>query len=104
MEALYDLLRPYGKIVDFSFNPSYPKITTDRHALITFRYAKNAVSARNCLHRLNMNGCTLLIEHEQYFSSNRWRKFIVDHPRVFIPIGVAAIFGISYAVFDPIRV
>lgn len=48
-EAMYSLLRPYGKLVEIERQPSDSKIVP-RYAVVEFSRLKDAVVARNCMH------------------------------------------------------
>ncbi|GAA5900008.1 Yme2p [Sporobolomyces salmoneus] len=103
-ERLYELFRPYGKIHDIV--PSSPK-----SASIIFTSLRSATSARNCLHSSliqpsspNVTTPTLvriLYKPKRHFAY--FRDWVASHPKIVLPLVVALLGTISYAVFDPVR-
>ncbi|GAA5942624.1 Yme2p [Sporobolomyces koalae] len=103
-ERLYDLFRPYGKIHDIV--PTSPKA-----ASIVFTHLRAATSARNCLHSSlvepsspNVTTPTvlrILYKPKRHFAY--FRDWITSHPKIVLPLFVALLGTVSYAVFDPVR-
>ncbi|OBZ89957.1 Mitochondrial escape protein 2 [Choanephora cucurbitarum] len=105
VETLYHQLRPYGKLFDLAIYPN-PITAKDpaRYAMAYFTRMRHATSARNCLHGHVVEGTRLNVLYERQLRTNVVKDWLVNHPRITVP-AVAAIFaGITYVVFDPIRV
>ncbi|GAA5822542.1 hypothetical protein JCM3770_003570 [Rhodotorula araucariae] len=109
-EELYQIFRPYGKIHDIVPGP--------KSARIIYTSIRSATSARNCLHAASvtstLNGpplppgapprvAVLRILYADPKHTNYVRDFMTSHPRITIPLLVALLGTISYAIFDPIR-
>ncbi|RCI03787.1 mitochondrial escape protein 2 [Rhizopus stolonifer] len=104
VETLYRHLRPYGKIFDISLYPN-PNIGKDpsRYAIVQFTRIRSATSARNCLHGHVVDNTRLNLLYERQMRTNVVKEWLVNHPRITIPVAAAVFAGITYAVFDPIR-
>ncbi|KAI8090206.1 RNA12 protein-domain-containing protein [Gilbertella persicaria] len=105
VEKLYTHLRPYGKIFDIALYPN-PMVAKDpaRYAIASFTRVRYATSARNCLHGYYIDGTRLNVLYERQLRTNVVKDWLMSHPRITVP-AIAAIFaGITYVVFDPIRV
>ncbi|KAF2478582.1 RNA12 protein-domain-containing protein [Neohortaea acidophila] len=109
-EQLYSFFRPYGKLANVISQPSDSKIVP-RYAYLDYAQARKAVMAKNCLHGFTIpeqqgggkSGTLLRITYEK---KDRWgwiKDWIVNHPRIAIPLFAALIAGISYTIFDPLR-
>ncbi|GAA5872893.1 hypothetical protein JCM1840_005881 [Sporobolomyces johnsonii] len=102
-EALYEIFRPYGKIHDIAPSP--------KSARITFSSIRSATSARNCLHSALIPACpptstaptVLRILYQPRNHTSGFKEFVTSHPRITLPLLVALLGGVSYAVFDPVR-
>ncbi|KAL9553734.1 hypothetical protein MBANPS3_003159 [Mucor bainieri] len=105
VERLYRHLRPYGKVFDISLYPN-PIVAKDpaRYAIAQFTRTRFATSARNCLHGHYIDGTRLNILYEKQLRTNVVKDWLVNHPRITIPVLAAIFAGITYVVFDPIRV
>ncbi|GAN06144.1 exonuclease [Mucor ambiguus] len=105
VERLYHHLRPYGKVFDISLYPN-PIVAKDpaRYAIAQFTRTRFATSARNCLHGHYIDGTRLNILYEKQLRTNVVKDWLVNHPRITIPVLAAIFAGITYVVFDPIRV
>ncbi|KAG1501423.1 hypothetical protein G6F47_003208 [Rhizopus delemar] len=105
VESLYRLLRPYGNIFDISLYPN-PSAGKDpaRYAIVQFTRIRFATSARNCLHGYSVDNTRLNIVYERQMRTNVVKDWLVSHPRITIPLLAAIFAGITYAVFDPIRI
>ncbi|KAG0743806.1 hypothetical protein G6F57_005001 [Rhizopus arrhizus] len=104
-ESLYRRLRPYGKIFDIALYPN-PNMGKDpsRYAIVQFTRMRSATSARNCLHgHLVDNNTRLNVLYERQMHTNVVKDWLVNHPRISIPVATAIFAGITYAVFEPIR-
>lgn len=105
IERLYKHLRPYGRVFDISLYPN-PHIAKDpaRYAIVQFTRIRYATSARNCLHGHYIDGTRLNILYERQLRTNVVKEWLVGHPRITVPLFAAMFAGITYIVFDPIRV
>jgi len=103
IEQLYHNFRPYGKIFDISIlSPASKELP--RYATVQFSRMRSATSARNCLHGLKLEGTRLNIVYESQMRTNVVKQWIVEHPRITVPVVAASLAGFTYVVFDPIRV
>lgn len=105
VERLYRNLRPYGRIFDISIYPN-PHLSKDpaRYAIAQFTRVRYATSARNCLHGYTINDTRLNILYERQLRTNVVKEWLVSHPRITVPVFAATLAGVTYIVFDPIRV
>ncbi|ORY96952.1 RNA12 protein-domain-containing protein [Syncephalastrum racemosum] len=105
VEKLYKHLRPYGRIYDIALYPN-PHVSKDpaRYAIVQFTRIRSATSARNCLHGHIIHGTRLNLLYERQLRSNVVREWLANHPKITVPVFAALVAGITYAVFDPIRV
>ncbi|GJN94730.1 hypothetical protein Rhopal_007821-T1 [Rhodotorula paludigena] len=109
-EELYQIFRQYGHIHDI--------IPSGKTARIIYSSIRSAASARNCLHSAAITSTVtgpipppgtppkltvLRILYADPKNSNYIRDFATSHPRITIPLLVALLGTISYAIFDPIR-
>ncbi|KAK4962471.1 mitochondrial escape protein 2 [Elasticomyces elasticus] len=109
-EQLYSFFRPYGKLRDIVAQPSDSKVVP-RYAYLDFSRISKAVMAKNCLHGYTVTeaqgggqlGTIFRLTYEKKQRAGWARDWIVNHPRIVIPILAALIAGLSVAVFDPIR-
>lgn len=110
-EQVYSLLRPYGKINEIQAQPTDSKVFP-RYALVDFAQTKHAITAKNCLHGYVVQdeegaGKGLVIRLKlsyQYDTKGSWLKdWILNHPRIFIPLLAAFAAFFAAVVFDPIR-
>ncbi|KAJ3161706.1 mitochondrial escape protein 2 [Geranomyces michiganensis] len=104
VEELYKAFRPYGKIVNITMQPGDSKVVP-RFALVEYMRVRSATSARNCLNGEAISGTGININYERARrkSETAWNWFS-SHPRITIPILLALGAGITYVVFDPVRV
>ena len=109
-EALYSLLRPYGKLENIDREPSDSKVMP-RYAYVEFTRAKYAVMARNCMHGFKVSeengggkfGTVLKMKYERKIKFSAIKDWILNHPRIVIPAIAALIAATTVVVFDPIR-
>ncbi|KAF2118896.1 RNA12 protein-domain-containing protein [Lophiotrema nucula] len=109
-EQLYAFFRPYGKLGDIITQPPDSKIVP-KYALLDFQAKPKAIMAKNCLHGYlvgeaeggGKTGTILRLTYERKVKAHWIRDWIVNHPRIVIPIVAALIATITVAVFDPIR-
>ncbi|KAI1790774.1 exonuclease [Ganoderma leucocontextum] len=106
-EALYRLLRPYGRIIDIT-PPTPVPAGTLRSAQVTFAHIRSATSARNTIHDLNVpvsSSTTLLrTSYARPIAAHAVRDYMANHPRIFLPVLFFLLGTVTYAIFDPIRV
>lgn len=101
-EQLYYELRRYGRIVDID-PPSPSSKDMPRSAVVKYFRFLDASAARNCANMLKVGDTTLYISFVPTKESNPLRTWLVDHPRISIPILIALIAGLAYLIFEPIR-
>jgi RNA12 protein len=109
-ETLYSLFRRYGKLAEITSQPSDSKVIP-RYAYLDFARIRHAIMARNCLHGFRVleeagggkSGTQLRLSYEQKMKAHLIRDWIVNHPRVVIPIVAAFFATVTVAIFDPIR-
>ncbi|PYH42602.1 putative RNA12 protein [Aspergillus saccharolyticus JOP 1030-1] len=109
-EALYSVFRRYGKLKDIERQPSDSKITP-RYAFVVFSRARDAVMAKNCVHGFTISeqegggksGTRIKIKYEANIKLSMIKDWLLNHPRIVIPIIAALIAAITVTVFDPIR-
>ncbi|KAI0818814.1 exonuclease [Irpex lacteus] len=108
-ETLYNLMRPYGRIVTIT-PPSPVPAGTLRSAVVGFRSVQYAAIARNTLHGLAIpadsgSGVTRIrTSYQQPIQAHVVRDYIQSHPRIFLPVLIFLLGSLTYTVFDPIRV
>ncbi|CAO3589006.1 unnamed protein product [Absidia cylindrospora] len=104
VEKLYKHLRQYGKIYDIALYPN-PAAGKDpaRYAIVEFTRVRSATSARNCLHGHLIHDTRLNILYERQIHTNAVKDWLMNHPRITIPVLAALAAGITYAIFDPLR-
>ncbi|KAI9497812.1 RNA12 protein-domain-containing protein [Zychaea mexicana] len=104
VERLYKHLREYGKIYDIALHPNpFTSKEPARYAIVQFTRVRSATSARNCLHGHLIQGNRLNILYERQLRTNVVKEWIMEHPRITVPILAAIIAGITYSIFDPMR-
>lgn len=103
-EALYSIFRRYGPIVDIV--PPSPGDPTPHVAKVEFSRKTNAATARNCVNGLSLkNGKTKLhISFETVIHQNVFKKWILEHPRIVIPVLFALLATLAVLIFEPIRI
>ncbi|CAI6330071.1 unnamed protein product [Periconia digitata] len=109
-EKLYEFFRPYGKLNDIVVQPPDSKVLP-RFAYLDYADMRTAVVARNCMHGFvigeteggGKSGTLLRLKYERKIKAHWIRDWIVNHPRIVVPILAAIVAGITVAVFDPIR-
>jgi hypothetical protein len=109
-ETLYSLFRRYGKLAEISSQPSDSKILP-KFAHVDFARVRHAIMARSCLHGLKISeeagggktGTVLRLSYAPKMRAHVITDWIVNHPRVVIPIVAALVATVTVAVFDPIR-
>lgn len=107
-EKLYEFFRPYGKLNDIVVQPPDSKILP-KFAYLDYADMRTAVVARNCMHGFVLleadgggkSGTLLRLKYERKIKAHWIRDWIVNHPRIVVPILAAVVAGITVAVFDP---
>ncbi|RIB02871.1 RNA12 protein [Gigaspora rosea] len=102
IESLFYTFRKYGLIRDITLQESAKE--PPRFAMIIYSSMRSAASARNCVHGKIINSTKLNIFYEQPLKSNLIYNWMVAHPRISVPLIAAIVAGVSYIIFDPIRV
>ncbi|KAI5481498.1 mitochondrial escape protein 2 [Pseudohyphozyma bogoriensis] len=110
-EELYDVFRPYGKIHDIV--PQPPGGKEPPYADIIYTSMRSSSAARNCLHGALIPSTlpipnpppptVVRILFADRVRSHQIREWATSHPRIMIPLIVALLGGLSWAVFDPVR-
>ncbi|KAL5390334.1 mitochondrial escape protein 2 [Paraphaeosphaeria sporulosa] len=109
-EQLYSFFRQYGKLQDIVIQPPDSKVLP-KFAYLDYSKLSNAIMAKNCLHGFvvpeaeggGKTGTLLRLKYEQKIKAHWIRDWLVNHPRIVIPIVAALVAGITVAIFDPIR-
>jgi hypothetical protein len=106
-EALYAVLRPYGKIRDISpFPPSpVPSFPTFKSTTVAFRRLSSATIARNVVHGLRLeggaagsSGTILRAAYQQQIHSGVVRNWLSNHPRIVLPVLAFFVGTLTYTV------
>lgn len=109
-ETLYSLTRRYGKLSDIIPQPSDSK-AQPRYAVLDFTRARSAAMAKNCMHGYKVSategggsdGTVLRFSYQRKVKPHVIRDWVVNHPRIVIPIIAALLATFTVIVFDPIR-
>ncbi|GAO16224.1 hypothetical protein UVI_02000070 [Ustilaginoidea virens] len=109
-EKLYSLFRRYGKIADILPQPFDSKVVP-RYAQLEFPRLSDAIMARNCMHGFvvdeamggGRSGTALRLSYVKRVKAHSVWNWIINHPKIVIPILAALLAGLSVIVFDPIR-
>jgi len=109
-EQLYAFFRQYGKLGDIVAQPPDSKILP-RFAYLDYSNIPKAIIAKNCMHGYlvteeeggGKKGTLLRLTYERKIKGHWIRDWLVNHPRIVIPIIAALIAGTTVVIFDPIR-
>lgn len=109
-EQLYSLFRPYGKLHDIDSQSSDSKVVP-RFAFVDYNRFHKSIMARNCLHGFmvdatqggGQNGTLLRVTYHRQERFHWIKDWLMNHPRIVIPLLAALVAGISFAIFDPLR-
>ncbi|KAL8695821.1 MAG: hypothetical protein Q9224_003136, partial [Gallowayella concinna] len=109
-EKLYTLFRTYGKIADIKPQPTGSK-DLPKYATLYYRNIRDAIMAKNCMHGFVLSesegggkeGTVLKMVYEQKAKARFLRDWLMNHPRIVIPIVAALVASVTVAVFDPVR-
>ncbi|RHZ68652.1 hypothetical protein Glove_294g52 [Diversispora epigaea] len=103
IKSLYPIFRPYGLMRHIFLMPSSSK-ETPRYATIIYKKMRSATSARYCVDGISINSTKFDIFYETPLKTNVFFNWVASHPRISGPIIAAILAGISYIIFDPIRI
>jgi hypothetical protein len=109
-EQLYTFFRQYGKLGDIIVQPPDSKVLP-KFAYLDFANMPKAIMAKNCMHGYLVSeaegggkkGTLLRLTYEQKIKGHWIRDWLVNHPRIVIPILAALVAGLTVVIFDPIR-
>ncbi|KAF9354019.1 mitochondrial escape protein 2 [Mortierella sp. AD094] len=102
IEGLYTLFRKYGKVVDIIQLP--PVKDMPKQAIVQYQFMRSSTSAKNCLHGTELNGVNISVTYERTLQGNVIWTWLSNHPRISVPLGGFLVAGVSFVIFDPIRV
>ncbi|KAF9116865.1 mitochondrial escape protein 2 [Mortierella sp. AM989] len=102
IEGLYTLFRKYGKIVDITQLP--PVKDMPKQAIVQYQFMRSSTSAKNCLHGAELNGVNISATYERTLKGNVIWSWLSSHPRLSVPLGGFLVAGVTFVIFDPIRV
>ncbi|KAI8927463.1 RNA12 protein-domain-containing protein [Entophlyctis helioformis] len=103
VEQLFREFRNFGRIMDITPQPSTSK-EVPRYASVEFVRKRSATSARNCIHGEFIDGTRVFIGYEKKQNPFFFWTWAMANLRISIPIALALAAGITYIVFDPLRV
>lgn len=112
-EAVYALFRRYGKIAEITSQTPASK-DLPQSAIVQYLRVRGATAAKNCLHGYTVpeieasflgkeSGITLRVLYERTMKARWIRDWLVNHPRIVIPLVAALVAAITVAIFDPVR-
>ena len=109
-ETLYTLFRRYGKLKDIAPQPTDSK-EMPKYALLHFDRVRHAVMAKNCMHGFEVSphdggghsGTVVKLVYQQKRKAHFIWDWLVNHPRITIPLLLALTGTVAVAIFDPIR-
>ena len=105
-ETLFSLFRQYGKLAEIAPQPTDSK-ELPRYATVSFYKTRDSVIAKNCLHGYatgedGSDASTILkISYQQRRKAHWIWDWIINHPRITIPVFVALAGTLTVAIFDP---
>ncbi|KAF9975836.1 mitochondrial escape protein 2 [Actinomortierella ambigua] len=102
VETLYTAFRKYGRIHDIITPPAVKDMP--RQVFVQYTSSRAATSAKNCLHGAEIEGVKMNVQYEKVLKGNIVWTWLSNHPRISVPLGGAMVAGLSYLIFDPIRV
>ncbi|KAI8811256.1 RNA12 protein-domain-containing protein [Cladochytrium replicatum] len=103
LEQLFKEFRPFGRIMDITMLPASSK-EDPRYATVQFLRKTQAIRAKNCVHGDVIDGTRISIHYDKRSSRYRGFEWIAAHQRIALIIGLGLFAGITYIIFDPIRV
>lgn len=108
-EQLYSVFRSYGKLLEIHSQPFDSK-ELPKYALIDFADTKKAIMAKNCLHGFTFRNdetgeplAKLKISYTTNYRMVKLKDWMMNHPRIVIPLLIALAAGFGMFVFDPMR-
>ena len=106
-EQLYSVFRPYGKLLEITPQPVDSK-ELPKYALVDFAQTRKAIMAKNCLHGYVVGKeetgaplARLKISYERNVKMRALKDWLMNHPRIVIPLLIALAAGFSMVIFDP---
>ena len=94
-------MQPFGRILELSQPTSGPP-GTPRFANVYFRSMRSATVARNVMHNypFTVNGSTTKLKtgYAQMMQPHVYRDWIVNHPKIMLPILIFLLGSVTYAV------
>ena len=107
-ETLYSLFRTYGKLADIVPQPTDSK-DLPKYAYLKYDRVRHAIRAKNCMHGFvvpaseggGQSGTMVKIFYEQKRKAHYIWNWLVNHPRLVVPILLALFGTITVSVFDP---
>lgn len=111
VEQVYAACRPYGEIVDISFPPPGTVKDAPKYCFVQFSRVRAAARIKCCLHNAQLpltddgtgKRSAVSITYEPRVGAQTIWNWLSGHPRVVISVGLALVTGLSYLVWDPIR-
>lgn len=101
-ESLYKMLRRYGAIIDIESPPPGAK-DLPRSAVVEFSKLRDACTARNCVNSLTVKNTKVHIAYIPSEKAGAFKKAVLDHPRISIPVILALLATLAVLIFEPIR-
>lgn len=109
-ESLYTLFRRYGRLRDIRPQPTDSK-ELPRYAHLHFDHIRSGIMAKSCMHGYTVpptegggkDGTVLKLVYKKKKRAGFIWDWLVNHPRITIPLLAALLGTAAVAVFDPIR-
>ena len=107
-ETLYSLFRRYGKLADIKSQPTDSK-ELPKFASLKFNTVRHAIRAKNCMHGFVVSsreggghmGTMLKLSYEQKRRAHYLWDWLVNHPRLVVPVLIAFFGTVTGMLFDP---
>ena len=107
-ETLYSLFRRYGKLREITPQPTDSK-DLPKFAFLHFNTVRHAIRAKNCMHGFILSaheggghsGTMLKLSYDQKLKAHHMWDWLVNHPRLVIPVFIAFFGSLTVMVFDP---
>ncbi|KAL8958825.1 MAG: hypothetical protein Q9183_005761, partial [Haloplaca sp. 2 TL-2023] len=92
-ETLYSLFRTYGKLGDILPQPTVSK-DLPKYATLSYGSVREAIMAKNCMHGFTLpesegggkGGTVLKLVYKQRAKAHALRDWMMNHPRIVIPV------------------
>jgi hypothetical protein len=105
VERIYDIARPFGKVVDVVLEKAaVHDATIGRHFSVRFKHMHGAIGAKQCLHRYKIDGSSLYLNYEPVLTMNTVSKFYKENARFTVPISVIMTSWFGFIVLEPVRI